>query len=170
MWNQVGLRKHHHVQSYCRWWTSSWAISNPKRWCCESAALNISANLGESAVATGLEKVNFLSNPKERQCQGMFKLLHNVSICLSVYLYMQVRICKYLYIFNNICLCWVLTWSKGIHLQCGKPGFNPWVGKNLWRGVQTTDSSILAWRIPMDRDAWWATVHGVTNSRTQMSN
>ena len=23
-----------------------------------------------------------------------------------------------------------------------------------------TNSSILAWRIPMDREAWWATVHG----------
>ena len=30
-----------------------------------------------SAVATGLEKVSFHSNPKERQCQRMFKLLHN---------------------------------------------------------------------------------------------
>ena len=27
-------------------------------------------------------------------------------------------------------------------------------------------SSILAWRIPMDRGAWQATVHGVTKSRT----
>ena len=25
-----------------------------------------------------------------------------------------------------------------------------------------THFSILAWRIPMDREAWWATVHGVT--------
>ena len=25
-----------------------------------------------------------------------------------------------------------------------------------------THSSILAWRIPMDRRGWWATVHGVT--------
>ena len=25
---------------------------------------------------------------------------------------------------------------------------------------------ILAWRIPMDRGAWWATVHGITQSRT----
>ena len=25
-----------------------------------------------------------------------------------------------------------------------------------------THSSILAWRIPMDREAWWATVHEVT--------
>ena len=32
------------------------------------------ANLENSAVATGLEKVSFHSNPKERQCQGMLKL------------------------------------------------------------------------------------------------
>ena len=30
-----------------------------------------------SAVATGLEKVSFHFNPKERQCQRMFKLPHN---------------------------------------------------------------------------------------------
>ena len=30
-----------------------------------------------SAVATGLEKVSFHSNPKERQCQTMLKLPHN---------------------------------------------------------------------------------------------
>ena len=29
-----------------------------------------------------------------------------------------------------------------------------------------THSSILAWRIPMDRRAWWATVHRVAKSRT----
>ena len=29
-----------------------------------------------------------------------------------------------------------------------------------------THSSILAWRIPMEREAWRATVHGATNSRT----
>ena len=34
-------------------------------------------NLESSAVATGLEKVSFHSNPKERQYQRMFKLLHN---------------------------------------------------------------------------------------------
>ena len=32
----------------------------------ESAALNMPANLEYSAVATGLEKVSFHSNPKER--------------------------------------------------------------------------------------------------------
>ena len=35
------------------------------------------ANLEDSAVATGLEKVSFHSNPKERQGQRMLKLLHN---------------------------------------------------------------------------------------------
>ena len=30
-----------------------------------------------SAVATGMEKVSFHSNPKERQCQRMLKLQHN---------------------------------------------------------------------------------------------
>ena len=34
------------------------------------------ANLKKSAVATGLEKFSFHSNPKEEQCQRMFKLLH----------------------------------------------------------------------------------------------
>ena len=33
--------------------------------------------LENSAVATGLEKVHFHSNRKERQCQRMLKLLHN---------------------------------------------------------------------------------------------
>ena len=36
-----------------------------------------SANLENSAVATGLEKVSFHSNLKERQCQRMSKLPHN---------------------------------------------------------------------------------------------
>ena len=43
----------------------------------ESAALNMPATLENSAVATGLEKVSFHSNPKERQCQRMLKLPHN---------------------------------------------------------------------------------------------
>ena len=38
------------------------------------------ANLEKSAVATELENLSFHSNPKEWQCQRMFKLLHN---CIS---------------------------------------------------------------------------------------
>ena len=32
-----------------------------------------------------------------------------------------------------------------------------------------THSSILAWRLPTDRGAWQATVHGVAKSQTQLS-
>ena len=35
----------------------------------------------------------------------------------------------------------------------------------LEEGMET-HSSILAWKIPMDRGAWWATVHGVTELDT----
>ena len=41
MWSQVGLRKHHYEQSQWKWWNSSWAISNPERWCCESVRHSI---------------------------------------------------------------------------------------------------------------------------------
>ena len=42
-----------------------------------SAAHNTPANLENSTVGSGLEKVSFHSNPKEKQCQRMFKLPHN---------------------------------------------------------------------------------------------
>ena len=39
----------------------------------------MSANLENSAVATGLKNISFHSNPKERQCQRMFKL-HTIAL------------------------------------------------------------------------------------------
>ena len=43
----------------------------------KDAALNMSANLENSALATGLAKVSFHSNPKETQCQRILKLPHS---------------------------------------------------------------------------------------------
>ena len=57
------------------------------------------ANLENSTVATGLEKVSFHSNPKERQCQRMFKLPHNAlmshtsKVMLKI---LQVRLQQYM--------------------------------------------------------------------------
>ena len=43
----------------------------------KSAALNMPANLENSAVATGLGKISFHPNLKEGLCQTMFKLQYN---------------------------------------------------------------------------------------------
>ena len=49
-----------------------------------------------------------------------------------------------------------------------------WVRSPVWEDPlekgMVTQSSILAWRIPMDRGAWRATVQGVANSQTQLSD
>ena len=38
---------------------------------------SVCQQIWKTAVATGLEKVSFHSNPKEGQCQRMLKLLHS---------------------------------------------------------------------------------------------
>ena len=66
------------------------------RQCCESAALNMPANLENSAVTTGLEEVGFHSNLKERQCQRMLKLpliSHASKVMLKI---LQARLQQYM--------------------------------------------------------------------------
>ena len=49
-----------------------------------------------------------------------------------------------------------------------------WVGSLGWEDPlkegMATHFSILAWRIPIDRGTWLATVHGITKSWTQMND
>ena len=53
-------------------------------------------NLENSAVATGLEKVHFHSNPKERQCQRMLKLPYNCTHLTRIMLkILQARLQQY---------------------------------------------------------------------------
>ena len=42
--------------------------------------------------------------------------------------------------------------------------------EDLLEEGMATRSSILAWRIPMDREAWGATAHGVAKCKTQLNN
>ena len=46
-------------------------------------------------------------------------------------------------------------------------GFIPGLGRSPGRGL-ATHFFILAWRIYMDRGAWWATVHKITKNGTQL--
>ena len=98
MWSQVGLRKHHYEQSWWRWWNFCWAVSNPERWCCESAALNMPANLENSAVATGQEKSVFIPVPRKgnaKECSNHHTIAlisHSTKVNLKI---LQARLQQY---------------------------------------------------------------------------
>ena len=66
-----------------------------------------------------------------------------------------------------ICLRSSTGGSDGKKSACslGDLGSIPGLGRSLEESM-ATHSSILAWRILMDRGAWWATVHGVAKSQT----
>ena len=140
-------------------WRNSWLISNPERWCCERAALNVPANVENSAVATALENVSFHSSAKERQCQRMLKLPHN---------------CTH-------------QWQPTPVLLPGKPhGWRSLVGCSPWghSASDTTEQLHFHFSLscigegngnplqcsclenPRDEGAWWAAISGVTQSRT----
>ena len=61
--------------------------------------------------------------------------------------------------------------SDGKESACnaGDMGSIPGLEDPLEEGM-ATHFSVLAWRIPMDRRAWRATVHGVAKSWTQLNN
>ena len=64
MWSQVGLKKRYYKASGSD--GISWVISNPKRWCYESAALNMAANLEKLSSGHRTEKGQFLFQSQRR--------------------------------------------------------------------------------------------------------
>ena len=70
-------------------------------------------------------------------------------------------------------MCWVLTpWASLVAQMVKNPSLiqEPWVQslgqEEPLEECTVTLSSILAWRIPMDRGAWQVVVHSVAQSRT----
>ena len=57
---------------------------------------------------------------------------------------------------------------KPLCLQCGRPGFDPWVGKIPWRRKWQPTPVFLPGE--SHGGAWRATVHGVAKSRTRLSD
>ena len=92
------LKKHHYEQSCCRWWNFSRAISNPKRWCCWSAALNMPINLENSAEATDWNRSVFSPTPKKgnaKECLNYFTIAlisHASKVMLKI---LQARLHQY---------------------------------------------------------------------------
>ena len=70
MRSQVGLRKHHYKQSYGGDGIPAELFQILKDDAVKSAALNMPANLENSAVATGLQKVSFRFNPNDKECSN----------------------------------------------------------------------------------------------------
>ena len=73
-----------------------------------------------------------------------------------------------IFFYWNIIVFWA---SPVAQLVKNLPGMREtWAQSLGWEDPQeegmATHSSILAWRIPMDRGTWWATVHGVAKSWT----
>ena len=62
--------------------------------------------------------------------------------------------------------------SDGRESACnvGDLGSTPGLGRSPGGEGLAIHSSILTWRIAMDRRAWQATVHGVTKNRTRLSD
>ena len=81
---------------------------------------SIYQQIGKSALATGQEKVSFHSNPKERQCQRMFKLptitliSHASRVMLKI---LQARLQQYM---HSICQQiwktqqWPQDWKRSV--------------------------------------------------------
>ena len=122
----------------------------------------MSANLENSAVATGLEKVSFHSDPKERQCQRMLKLPHN---CIHLTMAPQ-----------SSTLAWKIPWTEEL------VGCSPWghkesdmterlhfhfslscIGEGNGNPLQCS-----CLENPRDGGAWWAAFCGVTQSQTRL--
>ena len=59
--------------------------------------------------------------------------------------------------------------GKASAYNAGNLALIPALGRSLEKAMAIC-SGILAWRIPMDREAWWRTVHGVGKSRTGLSD
>ena len=64
-------------------------------------------------------------------------------------------------------LCPVGEWEVGVREGLTEAGGSPGLEDPLEEGM-ATHPCILAWRIPIDRGAWWAAVHGVAKSWTRL--
>ena len=101
--------------------------------------------------------------PRKQQCVSDIQLREGVFEAPFYCLMVGENNSPYLVFLGFLCE------SAGKESACnaGNLGSFPGLGKSSGEG---NDSSILAWRIPMDRGACWATVQGVAKSQTGLSD
>ena len=112
-------------------------------------------------------KIPWTEEPGRLQFMGSLRVRHDWATSLSLFILMH----------------WRRKWQPTPVLLLGESqGQGSLVGCRLWdcrvrhdwsdlaAAAAATHSSILAWRIPMNRGAWWATVHGVEKCQTWLSD
>ena len=168
MWNQEGLRQHLYKQSYWRWGNSSWAISNPKRWCYDGLH-SICQQIWKMQQWPQDWKRCFHSNPKERQSQRMLKFCSHTAQLHSSHMLVQRR-----------------QWHPTPVLSPGNSqgwrslvGCGPWGCTTEWHHYHFPLSCIgegngnplqnSCLENPRDRRACWAAVYGVAQSWTWLT-
>ena len=57
---------------------------------------------------------------------------------------------------------------KNLHANAGETGVQSLGWEDPLEEDMATHSSVFAWRVPMDRGGWWATVHRVVKSWTRL--
>ena len=88
-----------------RWWNSTWAISNPKRWCCESAALNAS-KFGKLSNGHRTGKGQFSLQPQRRAMPKNVQA--TVQLCSF---HMLARLCS-----KSVKLGLSCTWNENLKM------------------------------------------------------
>ena len=125
------------------------------------------ANLENSVVATGLEKVSFPSNPKERECQRMLELPHNCTHLTCWYREGNGTPLQYSCLENPMDggTCWATVHevSKG---QTRTSDFTFTFHFHALEKEMATHSSVLAWRIPRMGELVGCRLWGRTESDT----
>ena len=111
------------------------------------------ANLENSAVATGLKKVSFHSDPKERQCQRMLNLLALISHAIKVMLQiLQARLQQYV---NRELQMFKLFLDKAKEPEIKLPT-SPGSWKKQESSRKTSISALLTMPKPL---TVWITIH-----------
>ena len=105
-------------------------------------------------------------------------IMNNAAVKIRIYLYLSLRPCFQLH------WVWYTEWEgiAGSYGNSESYGLPKWLSGKECQPVQelqerqvrslrwedsleeemAPDSSILAWKVPMDRGTWWVTVHGVS--------
>ena len=122
------------------------------------------ANLESSAIAAGLEKLSFHSNPKEGQCPRVFRLPYNslISHASKIMLkILQARLQQHVNQELSDVQNWVWKRQRNQRSNCQHPLDHSREGNGNPLQYYCLEN-------PRDGGAWWAAVYGVTQSQTRL--